>query len=146
MITSVMRALRDSGWRKTLTPLEMASVPVSAEPPEAKAFITMNSDAPSSSPRPGVPTGTAPGWCSEWAWRSPSDGLDRAHDDEQRHVGDEEVGGHGEDATRLPDAAQVAVGDEHARSRWRSTPWLRVEARGRPTSGRPRRRPPTPPP
>ena len=46
MITSVMRALRDSGGRKTLTPLEMASVPVSAEPPEANAFITMNTDAP----------------------------------------------------------------------------------------------------
>ena len=50
MITSVMRALRDSGARKTLTPLEMASVPVSAEPPEANAFITMNSEAPRSSP------------------------------------------------------------------------------------------------
>ena len=52
MITSVMRALRDSGGRKTLTPLEMASVPVSAEPPEANAFITMNSDAPRSRPVP----------------------------------------------------------------------------------------------
>ncbi len=56
MITSVMRAFRDSGGRKTLTPLEMASVPVSAEPPEANAFITMNTDAPRSRPLPGVPT------------------------------------------------------------------------------------------
>ena len=75
MITSVMRALRDSGGRKTLTPLEMASVPVSAEPPEAKAFITMNTDAPRSRPCPGVPIETAPAWCSEWGWRSPRTAL-----------------------------------------------------------------------
>ena len=71
MITSVMRALRDSGARNTLTPLEMASVPVSADPPEAKAFMTMNTDAPRSRPWPGVPADTAPAWCSEWGWRSP---------------------------------------------------------------------------
>ena len=74
-MTSVMRALRDSGGRKMLTPLEMASVPVSAEPPEANAFITMNTDAPRSSPLPGLPTDTAPAWWSEWACRSPRTAL-----------------------------------------------------------------------
>ncbi len=44
--TMVMRALRDSGRRKTLTPLEMASVPVRAEPPEAKARRTTKMVAP----------------------------------------------------------------------------------------------------
>ena len=46
MMTMVIRALRASGRRKTLTPLEMASVPVRAEPPEAKAFSTMKMVAP----------------------------------------------------------------------------------------------------
>ena len=44
--TMVIRALRDSGWRKTLTPLEMASVPVSAEPPEANERSRTKSPAP----------------------------------------------------------------------------------------------------
>ena len=44
--TMVIRALRDSGRRKMLTPLEMASVPVRADPPEAKALSTTNSVAP----------------------------------------------------------------------------------------------------
>ena len=71
MMTSVIRAFLDSGRRKMLTPFEIASVPVSAEPPEAKAFKTTNSDAPRSSPFPGVPMLTAPTWWSECAWRSP---------------------------------------------------------------------------
>ena len=113
MITSVMRALRDSGDRKTLTPLEMASVPVSAEPPEANAFITTNSDAPSSRPCPGVPTEIAPAWCSEWGWRSPRTALTEPTMMSSDHVGDEEIGRDGEGPARLADAAQVAVGDEH---------------------------------
>ena len=40
------------------------------------------------------------------------DGLDRSDDDEQRHVGDEEVGREGEDPAGLADATQVAVGDQ----------------------------------
>ena len=57
----VMRAFRASGWRKTLTPLDMASVPVSAEPPDANARITTNKEAPTSSPLPGRPMSTEPG-------------------------------------------------------------------------------------
>ncbi len=52
MITKVVRALAACGSRNTLTPLEMASVPVMADPPFAKARATKNSDAPSSSPPP----------------------------------------------------------------------------------------------
>ena len=57
----VIRALRDSGCRKTLTPLDMASVPVSAEPPEAKARMTTNKEAPTADRCPGLPIATAPG-------------------------------------------------------------------------------------
>ena len=58
MHTMVIRAFRDSGRRKMLTPLEMASVPVRAEPPEAKALSTKKSVAPYSRPLPGWPTAT----------------------------------------------------------------------------------------
>jgi hypothetical protein len=40
MITRVSRALRHSGGRKAGTPLEMASTPVTAAPPEPKAWST----------------------------------------------------------------------------------------------------------
>ena len=40
MSTSVLRALRHSGLRKAGTPLEMASTPVTAAPPDAKAWRT----------------------------------------------------------------------------------------------------------
>ena len=39
--TMVIRALRDSGRRKMLTPLEMASTPVSATAPDEKPFSRM---------------------------------------------------------------------------------------------------------
>jgi hypothetical protein len=40
MITSVVRAFFHSGFRKAGTPLLMASTPVTAAPPEAKACMT----------------------------------------------------------------------------------------------------------
>ncbi len=46
MITSVLRAFSHSGRRKAVTPLEMASTPVTAAPPEAKALRTTNRPAP----------------------------------------------------------------------------------------------------
>jgi len=46
MLTIVMRALRASGRRKMLTPFEIASVPVRAEPPEAKDLRSTNTVAP----------------------------------------------------------------------------------------------------
>ena len=39
--------------------------------------------------------------------------ADEAGDDQDRHVGDEEVGGDGEDLARLADAPQVAEGQQH---------------------------------
>ncbi len=76
----VMRALRASGRRKTLTPLEMASVPVSAEPPDENAFSMMNTLAPSSSPDPLWPIGTVgldgvPTLLIGWAVRAPVSSL-----------------------------------------------------------------------
>src|SRR5665213_3630354 len=50
MRTSVVRALRTWGGLNTVTALEMASIPVMAEPPLAKAFRNMKSDAPSNNP------------------------------------------------------------------------------------------------
>ena len=46
MMTSTRRALRPSGGRKFATPFEIASRPVSEEPPLANALRMMNSDAP----------------------------------------------------------------------------------------------------
>ena len=46
MITSTRRALRPSGGRKVATPFEMASRPVSEEPPLANDLRTTNKVAP----------------------------------------------------------------------------------------------------
>ncbi len=46
MITSVVRAFFQAGSLKAGTPLEMASTPVTAAPPEANACRMTNSDAP----------------------------------------------------------------------------------------------------
>ena len=55
MATRVMRALRASGGRKLCTPLEMASNPVSEEPPLAKERSRVTKARPMSRPEPGVP-------------------------------------------------------------------------------------------
>ncbi len=46
MITRVLRACFHSGLWKALTPLEMASTPVTAVPAEAKALSTTHTPAP----------------------------------------------------------------------------------------------------
>src|SRR5205807_8406494 len=58
--TRVSLAFFHSGGLKAVTPLEMASTPVTAAQPEAKALRTMTRDAPYRSPPPPWPTGTAP--------------------------------------------------------------------------------------
>ena len=55
MITSVWRALRASGLRKVLTPLEIASSPVSDDPPLANERSSEMKANPISQPSPGVP-------------------------------------------------------------------------------------------
>ncbi len=77
MMTSVARAFLRSGGRNTLTALEMASVPVSAEPPSENARRMMNSDAPRSSPLLWLPDEMAPVTWIEWACRSPSASFTR---------------------------------------------------------------------
>ena len=52
MMTSVMRALRDSGRRKLATPFEIASSPVSDEPPFAYARSSTKNASPISIPLP----------------------------------------------------------------------------------------------
>ena len=46
MMNSALRAFSHSGLRNAVTPFEIASTPVTAAPPEAKAFSTTNSAAP----------------------------------------------------------------------------------------------------
>ena len=55
MTTSVWRALLASGRRKLRTPLEIASSPVSDEPPLAKERSSEMKASPISQPDPGVP-------------------------------------------------------------------------------------------
>ncbi len=62
MRTSVVRALRACGFRKMLTPLEMASVPVMAELPLAKARRRKKADTPRISPPLACPSGSVPAW------------------------------------------------------------------------------------
>jgi len=71
MITSVVRAFFHSGFRKAGTPLLMASTPVTAAPPEAKACMTTNTDAPIRSPLPPWPRGSMPGFWTRWVGRLP---------------------------------------------------------------------------
>ena len=60
---STWRALLLSGGRKALTVLEIASTPVSDEPPLAKARSTISRVAPMIRPLPCC-TGTAPSVCA----------------------------------------------------------------------------------
>ena len=55
MTTSTWRAWRASGFRKLLTPLEMASRPVSDDPPLAKERSRKMKASPINQPSPGVP-------------------------------------------------------------------------------------------
>ncbi len=55
MATSVWRAFFASGCSKLLTPFEMASSPVSDEPPLAKERNKKMKARPMSQPSPGVP-------------------------------------------------------------------------------------------
>ena len=59
--TRVERAFFQAGGRNAGTPLEMASTPVTAAPPEPKALRAMNTEAPRSRPLPWwVPSGIIP--------------------------------------------------------------------------------------
>ncbi len=55
MATSTWRACLASGFRKLLTPLEMASSPVSDDPPLANERNRKMKASPISQPSPGVP-------------------------------------------------------------------------------------------
>ena len=55
MTTSVWRAFFASGFSKLLTPLEIASRPVSDEPPLANERSKEMKASPMSQPSPGVP-------------------------------------------------------------------------------------------
>ena len=66
MSTRVRRALGIWGSRKSGTALEMASMPVMADPPLAKARRKMNSRRPARSPAPAWVSGNCPGLAATW--------------------------------------------------------------------------------
>ena len=69
MSTRVVRAFRACGFRKMLTPLEMASVPVMAELPLAKARRRKKAETPRINPPLACPSGSVPlwaGWCGRF--------------------------------------------------------------------------------
>ncbi|GIU98971.1 MAG: hypothetical protein KatS3mg014_0587 [Actinomycetota bacterium] len=101
---SVVRALRHSGGRNAGIPLEMASTPVTAAPPEAKAWSTRNGlIAPTTPDRVG-----RGGEGAEPAGEQPHD----PQAEQQEHHEHEEVGRGREQATGLADAAQVPPRDQ----------------------------------
>ena len=105
MITRTRRALGPSGWRKFETPFEIASRPVSEDPPLAKALSTMMIPAPYRRPLPGVPSGTTPRKMDRVGVQLTEGGPDDADDDQGSGRGDEEVGRDSEDvrpASRIP--------------------------------------------
>ena len=71
MRTRVVRAFLAWGSRKTLTPLEMASVPVMAELPLAKARRRKKAETPRMSPPLACPSGSVP-WLDDALGRSPA--------------------------------------------------------------------------
>ena len=107
---SVRAAFRDCGRRNALTPFAIASTPVSAVEPEAKAR--------SSTKSPIVPTPTVIGWGATAGPHGPVRAAGGARDDEREHGGDERVGGNRERQPRLAHAAEVRdrdQGDERER-------------------------------
>ena len=78
MMTSVWRACFHAGSLNAGTPFEMASTPVTAAPPEAKACSTSNSFTPSSSPTPvAAPQWICPSTRAVYSGRSPDRYLTR---------------------------------------------------------------------
>ena len=106
---SVRAALRACGRRNALTPLAIASTPVSAVEPEANARRRTKSPiAPARRHRLLADGGAA----------LPVGAAGRAGEDQREHRGDERVGRDRERESRLADAAQVRHGDQrHERER-----------------------------
>jgi hypothetical protein len=79
MITKVFLAFLHSGGRNADTPLEMASTPVTAAPPDAKAWATTYSEAPINKPSPGWPAWRSPGLSRGSTGSSPKTSLAKPH-------------------------------------------------------------------
>ena len=88
MTTSVLRAFFHSGFRNAGTPLEIASTPVTAAPPEAKACSTTKSaGARSSSPSPPCRSAARPSCVvRRRSGRSPNDHADEPDAEQHDHV------------------------------------------------------------
>ncbi len=117
---SVVRAFRHSGGLNAGTPLEIASTPVTAAPPEANACRIRK--------RPIAPVVSATSAGMGSGCRSPASDLARPDAEEQEHHHDEEVGRDGEHPPGLPHPPQVAPGDDPD-ERDREPDAVRVEPR-----------------
>ena len=103
---SVVAAFLDSGGSKAGTPVAMASVPVSATAPEAKARAASSRMATLAR---SIDVSAMLGIRGAFA---ADDDLPRTEHDHQQGRAHEEVGGHGEDVAGLPHAAQVGQRDD----------------------------------
>ncbi len=118
MAAIVSPAFLASGGLKAGTPFAIASVPVSATEPLAKALSSRNT------PRPSLPSLTASGLRGRGA-AAPVRMWNVADRDDGQGQADEQVRRDGEDVARLAQAAQVGDGDERDRQDARSRPGRR---------------------
>ena len=125
MTTSVWRAFFHAGSLNAGTPLEMASTPVTAAPPDAKALASTYAVAPSHEARTR-PRRARSRRCPPRSWRDDREvAAEVLHEpvaQQHRHVEHEEVRGDGEDLPALLHAAQVAVHHDRDERRARSAP------------------------
>ena len=91
MMTSTRRAFGPSGWRKVETPFEIASSPVSDDPPLAKARSTMIDPGPVQKAAPGRADGHDAGVVDRVRVQLAERGADEADDDHRTGRGDEQV-------------------------------------------------------
>jgi len=111
MKVSVRRALRTCGWRKALTPLETASIPVIAVQPDAKA--RSNSHQPSASAASGVGGGGTTG-CGWPPFASESVGADGDHGQE---AADEQISRQREQPAGFRGAAKIGERQQRPKCR-----------------------------
>ena len=134
MTTRVVRAFFHDGSLNAGTPLEMASTPVTAAPPEAKACSTTNSvgavEQHAVDALPARHGALDRARDLRLRQRRRSTYLTRPTPSRMRHVDDEEVGRDGEGLARLLHAPEVAAGDDAATKKTAMGSDPRLRARG----------------
>ena len=142
MITSVWRAFFHDGSLKAGTPLEMASTPVTAAPPDGEGVQHEERHPTAATP---AASSACSGSRAMQLEAAAERGLVDAVADHERHGDDEEVGRDGEDLPGLLHAPEVAEGDDGDEAHGDRHP-VGVEPTEHRVRGRPRRPTPTPTP